>query len=169
MKRTLLILLMLAAIGAQAQSIGPKTLNATGGTVTISGNTYEWSVGEMTVINTASSSTLVVTQGVLQPTTPTTGIKKTESFTAQQLKVYPTPTQNTLFIQPDFNKSGQLQCYVTDAAGKEILKHEANLQTGNEKQQINMESLAAGNYMLVVLFSSNTDRFQTAFKVQKLQ
>lgn len=43
-------LLLLAPAGAQ--SAGPATLNAAGGSATISSDTYEFSIGEMAVTST---------------------------------------------------------------------------------------------------------------------
>lgn len=169
MKRRYLILLMgiAAATGAHAQSVGPTTLNATGGTGAISGNTYEWSIGEMVLVHTAISSNLIVTQGLLQPSPPPSGIKKTEALLADMM-VYPNPAHDIIYLQSKLAGGGILQYVLQDITGKVLKTETVALITGNEKQTISLEGHAAGSYMLNVHFSRNQQQYQNNFKIEKL-
>lgn len=153
---------------AHAQSVGPTTLNGAGGSATVGGNTYEWSVGEMTVVNTSTASNIVVTQGVLQPSQNASGIS-TEKTSATRLKVYPVPTLDIVYMQPSFNKPGKLTYLLTDAAGKTVQQQQVSLQTGQELQSVNMGSLPSGNYMLRVQFANADAPYSSVFKIQKIQ
>lgn len=168
MKKVFMACWILGPAGAFAQSIGPSTLNAAGGSATIGGNTYEWSVAEMTMVNTGTGTNLVVTQGVLQPTTPVTSVKNIKVLGADELKVYPVPTRDMLYVQPSLNQKGDLQLALTDINGRVVLQQTAHLATGNEKQEINMSALSAGNYFLNAVFTSSEGAQQTSFKIQKL-
>ena len=59
------------SLGSYSQSVTPATLNATGGTNFFTFYRFEWSFGEAMAITTmdATSSNLIVTNGVLQPGT----------------------------------------------------------------------------------------------------
>lgn len=50
-----------------AQSIQPSACNVAGNSVTINGTIHEWSVGEMVLVNTVTTSGFIITQGLLQP------------------------------------------------------------------------------------------------------
>ncbi len=168
MKKLLSAFWILSASGAFAQSIGPSTLNAAGGSATIAGNTYEWSAAEMTMVSTGTGTNLVVTQGVLQPTTPTTSVKDIRLLGADELKVYPVPTRDILYVLPALNQKGDLDLALTDINGRVVLQQTAHLTTGNEKQEINMSALSAGNYFLNAVFTGSESAQQTSFKIQKL-
>ncbi len=159
---------MLAIASTKAQSVGPSTLNASGGSKIIGNNTYEYSIGEMSVIATYSSSSLVVTQGILQPKLSPGGIAQ-HHLSATDLSVYPNPVQSTLFVQPSFAKSGSLQYVLTDASGKTVAIHSANLDLGNERQEISMAPYAAGQYTLSIIWTAGGNTATGAYKIQKIQ
>jgi hypothetical protein len=167
-KQFLLIPLgIVAFLHAGAQSVGPSTLNSTGGSAALSGKTYEWSIGEMTVVNTATASNIIVTQGILQPMPPQTGIRENH-LTNQNIKVYPNPAENVVYLQPGFTSSGNLQYSLQNMTGQTIMQKETMLVTGDEKQTLVLESLPAGSYMLSVRFIHAGQLFNTSFKIQKL-
>ena len=153
---------------AHAQSVGPSALNATGGSGTIAGNTYEYSIGTINLSQTFSSASLVVTDGVLQPILTPTNVAQPH-ISAAQLSVFPNPVSSTLFLQPAFAKGGQLKYMLTDAAGKTITGESHALVTGDERQEINMKHLAAGQYHLTVEWQSGSASFTNAYKIQKIQ
>lgn len=170
MKKTLLLFLGLSLSGAalHAQSVGPSVLDATGGSATISGNTYEYAVGDVTNGATLTSPTLIVTQGVLQPT-KTTGINNNGAHPITGLDVYPSPVATTLYLQPHFSGSGRLSYSLYDAGGKLVLTKEAILATGTERQEASVEPLAVGQYTLQVQWLEGSNTLQSAYKIQKLR
>ncbi len=150
------------------QSIGPSTLNAGGGSATVSGNTYEWSFAEMTMVSTATGTGLVVTQGVLQPMPPSTGVSWNK-LDITGLKVYPNPAKDVVFIEPDFKGAGTMEYILQDITGRAISVASHILVSGKEKQQVSLEGLAAGHYTLQVRFSQNGSDYQSTYKIEKLQ
>ncbi|KAA5533200.1 T9SS type A sorting domain-containing protein [Taibaiella lutea] len=153
--------------GVYAQSIGPSTINASGGSKVISGNTYEFSIGEMALVNTASGSNIIVTNGVLQPVASTTRVKDV-NYLSDNLKVYPNPSDNVLNIQPDFETGGQLTYHLYDALGRVMLTGEFNLASGKEKQTISLSQLAASSYVLHLNLNKKGITYNASFNVQKI-
>ncbi len=154
-----------------AQSISPSTLNTNGGHTVIGGNTYEWSIGEMVLVNTASAGTVVVTQGLLQPGKPSSGVGLNESqFIFDNVTVYPNPTENLFYLNADFKEKGEIHTLLYDMNGKIIddKKVEANGQA--TKIPYNISMLAAGNYMLTVSFTPDNNKSnisKAAYKIEK--
>ncbi len=166
MKRTILLLPILTAFHAKAQSIEPAALNATGGQNVIAGNTYEWSVGEMALVNTATTSGLIVTNGVLQPSASTSGVDDFP-FRNDQMTVYPNPTDKEVFIQPNLSPQTPMQMVLMDITGKTLLQSETILNSGNEKQSIHLSTYPAGSYMLIIRATDQENNHQASYKIQK--
>ncbi len=163
------LLLLAGTLGAHAQSIGPSTLNAAGGSGTIAGTSHSYSIGEMTVVSTAITPQIVVTHGVLQPDESSLAVGDGPSLVSQ-LSLFPNPAQATLHLQPRFGAGGELSCSLVDATGKLVLTHTAALHTGNERQTLQLGAVAAGTYLLSVRFGAPGAAPQTAtYKIQKIQ
>ena len=170
MKKILLLLPVcaLACFAATAQSIGPSTLNAAGGSAVIGGSTFEYAVGDVVAGTTLSSATLVVTQGVLQPARTSQGVHTVATITG--LDVYPSPVTDLLYLQPHMTKGGMLQYVLYDAAGKLVLKSgQVALQQGNERQEADVRTLAAGHYLLQVQWTEGGKQLNGAYKIQKIK
>jgi hypothetical protein len=169
MKKKILILCSacLCTSFAWSQSIGPSTINITGGSATISGNTHEFSIGEL-LVETATGANIIVTQGVLQPIPKPTGIDDKDFF-ADHLDIFPNPAEEVVFLQPSFSSGGKLSYHLYDALGRSIEQAEFTLLTGKEKQTIRLKHLAASTYMLNISFLQKGETYNTAYKIQKLQ
>lgn len=161
---------MLVAI-AKGQSISPSTINSQGGFTTIGGNTYEWSIGEMVLVHTASAGNVMITQGLLQPGKHSGGTNISESqFIFDRVKVYPNPATNQFFLDADFKESGVLHCTLFDLNGKIIEEKKLSSTGQRQKLQYNISALSAGNYMLVVDFTAegkNKQINKAAYKIEK--
>lgn len=167
MKRMLVIIWLLAATGAFAQKAGPSTLNASGGSKQIGANTFEWSVAEMTVVNTYSSPTLVLTQGILQPMVWPTGINTNTAAQHGDIQIYPNPVENELTLQCDFSGGGKLHYVLLDITGKTIKANEEQLASGKEKIRIDFSGLATGDYLLQVIYRQQDISATSSFKIAK--
>ncbi len=170
MKKILPFFLFLFSAGinyCRAQVQQSATVNAAGGSAQLGGNTYEWSVGEMVLVNTVTTSNLVVTQGLLQPILNTTDIKHPE-LTADQLKVYPNPTRDIVFIQPGLAPNTRLTLLVFDISGRAFFRKTLVLKTGNEVQALDLGTYAAGNYLLDIVADAGGSTSRNTFKIQKL-
>ncbi|OJW83657.1 MAG: hypothetical protein BGO69_05005 [Bacteroidetes bacterium 46-16] len=170
MKKTLILASTVLALfitgQAAAQSIGPSTLDAAGGSTSLSGNTYEWSVGDMAVISTYTSASLVVTQGTLQPFNIPTGVNVITLD--KQLKVYPNPAVNTVLLEYNLDHAGKLDYVLQDITGKTILQRSLTVKIGESKEAINMAALASATYMLNVTYKPSEGPQQImTFKIIK--
>jgi hypothetical protein len=159
--------ILMASLPAGAQSVGPAVLNSAGGTAVLAGNTYEFSVGEMVLVQTFSGQGIVVTQGVLQPSSGTTGVMDIAFFEGR-MSVYPNPAEDQVFLQPDMPSGGKLLCRLYDAAGKLVHSGAHDLARGNEKLSIPLAALAVGSYMLQVEFQHQKKSYHNAYQIQKL-
>ena len=157
-----LILLGFVSYGVQAQSI----INASGGSNTLSNGIFDYSIGEMTVISTHSTSDITVTQGLLQMEATSLGVSD-QLFTDQNLRIFPNPVKTELFLQPAMDGSGELSVQLFDLQGRHILQKDFFLQTGSERQQLDLSALQEATYMLNVQFSHGKKLYRQTYKVLK--
>ncbi len=170
MKRLFFLSFLLCFITGyiRGQSISPSTLNGAGGSAVISGNVFEWSVAEMTLVNTATASNIVVTQGLLQPAPASTGIRK-GNILGKLFKVYPNPTSGVLYIQYNVSSKGKLKYTVQDIAGKYITGHEITVIPGQQQETINMAGLPNATYMLYINYQPDNGVAESIlYKIDKL-
>jgi hypothetical protein len=127
--KTTILGLLLCSGSLYAQS----TLNATGGGGMIGGNSYDYSVGEMTLVSTQTSNAIIITQGLLQPEAKFTTSTKDLIIAQDQMSIYPNPTAAIVYIQPQFTSAGRMQISLLDATGKTLIRQEYKLSSGTEK------------------------------------
>jgi hypothetical protein len=167
MKNIILLIPALCIAGfTHAQSIGPSTLNSAGGSANISGNTYEYSIGEMAVVSTNTAGSITITHGVLQPMpNKADGISDIE-FAKLNLNIYPNPASNEINIaitNSDISITG-LQLF--DVTGKMII-NDANPKLKNGIYNLPIATYANGNYVLRVLSDFKNNLHQSAFTITK--
>ena len=169
MKRSLLLLTILTVVSAAfGQKNTPVTINAVGGQSVVNNNTYEWSIGELVLVNTFSSPSLVVTQGVLQPFQKDNSVDPA-NYLASNLKLYPVPTDATLYLQPNFSAGSKLNYVILDITGKQLMKQEVQLASGIERQTINMSAFASATYIVTVQLTEQSKTYLQSFKVEKIK
>ena len=166
-----LLFAVLGATTAHGQSIFPSTLNATGGTARIGTKEFEWSVGEIALVSTFTTSSIVVTQGVLQTNF---GPKVTEvpgtTNLGDYLQIFPNPTSDAINIRYNAANDGVIEIRFIDMAGRLISAQKSDVKQGANNQKIDIAHLAAATYMLEVYVTSTGGKTEaTAYKIQKLQ
>ena len=155
----------LSGIGIEAKA--QTTINSTGGNAVIGNTIHEWSVGESGATQTLTGSSLIVTQGLLQPSrAETKGVAVVDL--SGKLDVFPNPAANTLFLKYHFSMPGRLECRLLDAAGRLVSQKSFILTTSSGTESLDLQDIAAGTYLLNVRFE---DQHNTAaasvFTIQK--
>ena len=161
MKKTQLLLFTgLIAFSAGAQKISPSVLNSAGGSYTSGINIFEWSFGEMTLVNTFTTANLIVSQGVLQSNSATTSVKDPKQNNLAEVSIYPNPANDMIYIQSTA-KDGYLLSYsLCDAVGKTIEGKDGTFTPGCDQNSISMKDLAAGIYFLHVCGKTHSGTYQ---------
>lgn len=164
---TLLFFFCLPAISLFGQTYTPATLNVSGGSNTINNQVFEYSIGEMALVNTATAPNIIVTQGVLQPFEVETGISDSE-LADGQLLVYPNPVDDIVNVAANLPPGGTLQLRVYDLNGKILNQKEVTILNGKENTSLRFSHLASGSYILKATFETDSKLFYRNFNIQKL-
>jgi hypothetical protein len=169
MKNYLLLYLVLIAATGWSQMVKPFTVNSTGGTAMIAGNVYDWSFGEMVMISTSASASLIVTAGLLQPIDPNVGTPEPVNA-GMLLNAYPNPSSDQLFLECILNEEVYLDFQLFDMTGRILYQQSGEKATGNQVFTIPMESCPPGEYLLRSLLTNFSGKqYLKTFKIQKIQ
>lgn len=169
MKRLILSLplALIALSGAKAQSVGPATLIATGGSTKIGANEFEWSVGEMALVSTFTVGSTTLTQGVLQPFEGSReGIDNADL--RHQLQVFPNPAITVVNISYTAATSGTLSYRLLDVTGKIISINTLKMNGQQLTTQVDISGLAAAVYVLEVSIETEKGTSKSSYKIDKL-
>lgn len=171
MKKTYMLMLIMTLPGiipnVRGQSIGPSTLNASGGSGTIGSTKFDWSVGEMTMVSTFTGSSVIVTQGVLQNDISSSSVGSISLN--EHLQVFPNPASTLVNLQLNSDKEGTLQYTLLDMTGKRITDRKTAIKQGTNTEQMDISNLAAAVYMLEVSFTSASGTASSSYKIDKLK
>jgi hypothetical protein len=165
-KKTFILLGIFLAMNALAQK-DPSVVNSSGGSANFKTITYDWSVGEMAAIETFSTNSLTITQGLLQPIILKINNVDQSSADQHKIVVYPDPGKMSCYLETNFEKPGKLSYLLVDLNGRMLLKKETNLKELNSKESINLSNYPNGFYLLRVSFINKDETISQTFKIQK--
>ena len=140
---------LLIGLASSAQTAAPYTVNIAGNQVSTGKYNFEWSVGESAAISTMSEANLLVTNGLLQYQVENQPEKNLiASFLADEIRVYPNPVKNELYINILHANKGKHQLELLDAKGIQIKQVQLNYTGMGALENWNLSGLPAGQYIL---------------------
>ena len=120
-KLALVILLMIVtAAGSRAQSVGPAIINATGNTFAHEGMIYEWSIGELALVETMINTSGSITNGLLQPVIPTQIITDGFLVVPNNILTDNGDKKNDVWFIKDLDRFPDNEVKVFDRAGRVV-------------------------------------------------
>lgn len=145
------IIVFFISISCFSQSIIPSVINASGGVSQQGYYQFEWSVGEMSLVNQMESkpSLVVLTNGFLQPYILHPGANYSNNqFGADELKVFPTPASSYVEIDLRTKQQGRLKICFYNALGQKVYSTEVQSFGVDLIQRIPVNSFVQGTYLL---------------------
>jgi hypothetical protein len=139
------------------QTITPAVLNSTGGSSTEGFYTVDWSVGELTLVNTLKShdGTFIITNGFFQPN----ALNKTpdntngSTFMPDEITLLPNPTYGNLEVQFHTKQQGALSIIVYDYAGRELCKKKAVSYGLGGTEKLDLSGQPKGTYLIRIVLT----------------
>lgn len=161
MKTPLFLGCLCWAFCSYGQSLDQYVIGSVGNFSSNSTNsTLSWTLGEV-VINTASSSSAILTQGFQQPIIIVPTGTNTLIDNSLSINVFPNPTLEQITVQKESNEL--LKASLINVLGQTIETYDLLDNT----TQINLDQLPAANYLLHV--QTLDKRTIQTFKIQKVQ
>lgn len=117
----LYFLFSLSSLNTWAQSPNPSTVNNTGGSANYLNIVYEWSVGELTLIETFLNSEYILNNGLLQTQKiAPIGIQNISQIIPNNILTPNGDGDNDIWIIEDIKQYPQNEILVFDRAGRQI-------------------------------------------------
>ncbi len=141
------MLLKLSLIAAQFIAVGAycqNTINAGGGTLSGSGGSGDYSIGDVFYVAASGTGGAATTSPVQFMSSQLVGLAKTTL--SKNISVYPNPTSNFLHFDLAKQINGNVTITLFDFSGKLIKKQEVNAM----QQTLDLSDLECAMYFLIV-------------------
>jgi hypothetical protein len=141
---------LLSPFLSSAQSSAPSVVNASGGSAVSGYFSFEWSVGELALVDQLSGgNSLVVTNGFLQPyTLYPADDQQYNHFATDEIKVFPNPASSYVEINFFTKQKGRILLTFYDAAGKKVFTKELQGNGVDMIERIPVSYFSNGVYAL---------------------
>jgi hypothetical protein len=171
---------------SHAQSIGPQVINSSGGSFNVPASNFnlDWSVGEMTLVNTMDGSNAtgiyVITNGFLQPTKYGAIKKDTRemmvdakplSFDVNDVRVFPNPTISYVDVSFMFSHAGSVRLSLYNQLGQQLYTKRFISHGFKSVWHVPMAGYVQGTYLLYVEWhaTDGTSARSNSYKIVKAQ
>lgn len=162
-KALYILLLLCSTRYVAAQSIRPFVFNATGGVYDDVNSyfRYEWSIGELTLIDIFAKpdSLVVVTQGLLQPCTDIiTRSFFSTLFAPGEFRLFPNPTRGKFELDFFVRENGKMELTLTDNFGKILETRHYDYNGCCRIEYFDLTRYPAGTYFVIANLSPDRTR-----------
>jgi hypothetical protein len=153
---TLFVLSACFCAQAFSQSEQQNVINSSGGAYATDSYSYEWSIGELVLVNemVEKDGKYILTNGFLQPYTQNGKPVVPASFKDNEIRLLQNPVKDALGVMLTTNERGTLRLKVYDERG--YIKYVNVIIVNGDvvTSTINMFNCASGNYFLRAEFVS---------------
>jgi len=127
---------------------------------------HSYIIGEMTLVHSARSSQLTVTQGTLQPTEQTLGVEDVTDW-VKDIKIYPNPVRETLYIDTYVNIGSEFSYRLVDLNGRLLYSSKKKINNDKQQHSLDMGMYQTGTYILDAEIMHEGKKATQRFKVVK--
>lgn len=152
--------------GIAPKAIAQSGLSSGVNSVELDGIHHSYIIGEMTLVHTASTNQLTVTQGTLQPTKQTLGVADVMDW-VKNIKIYPNPVRETLYIDTYVNIGSEFSYRLLDLNGRLLYSSKKKINADKQQHRLEMGMYQTGTYILDAEIMHEGKKATQRFKVVK--
>jgi hypothetical protein len=174
MKNKITIIVSFISISCFSQSITPAVINNSGGSSQQGYYQFEWSVGEMSLVNEMESrpNLFVVTNGFLQPylLNPADN-NPNKKFGSDEIKIFPSPASSYVEIDLFTRQQGRLRIGFYNEIGQKVYSTELQTFGVDLIEKIPVNRWSAGTYVLHIELEADPSFVSKkgVYKIVKIQ
>lgn len=150
----LILLLLLCPYISPAQAITPHVINVTGGSAIKNYYRFDWSAGEMCIIETYTKPALILENGFLHAGTERPNPAQAPDFIATgEIMIFPNPVYTITELNLNMPQPGKVNIRLMDIMGKQVANRQFDYNGMGRIEKIDLQPYPAGTYMLHVLLT----------------
>lgn len=163
-----ILLFMLPLWSISQIQLSTKTINATGAQFKNDNYSIDYSIGELTVIQTAFTPGIVITAGLLQPTRWI--LTNSNNTSIDYIKVLPTFVQgNTIYLEMTLAKNKHLDLRLINVLGQQLAFWKFTDQEDFIRHSLQLPILMRGSYFLELWIIDPNQADNTEKKLIRIQ
>jgi hypothetical protein len=150
MKNRIFILIVVMGVcgfTTRSQTLSPTVISSSGGFYTSGSAMLSTTVAEMTMVQTFTSASNILTQGFQQPEDMTTGIAETPAV-LDGILIYPNPTNGNFILSFTSLDNVESSIRVFNLAGQVVLEKQFTTSTGLNTINFDFSAYSQGIYVL---------------------
>jgi hypothetical protein len=115
---------------------------------------FDWSVGEMCLIDTYTNSNCILENGFLHPgTEQPNSVKGIDFFATGDIRIFPNPVYTTTELNVNVPQPGRVSIRLMNIMGKLVETRQFDYNGAGRIEKIDLQKYPAGTYMLHVSLS----------------
>jgi len=143
----LIIALGMAGFSLHSQTLSPTVISSSGGYFTSASASLSFTVAEMTMVQTFTSTGNILTQGFQQPEDFTVSISETPTVSGD-VSIYPNPTNGAFTLSYVCNDNSETTIKLYNLVGQLVLSKPVAQVTGLNTVKFDIANFNQGIYML---------------------
>ena len=165
----LILLLLLCPHFSSAQEIAPTVINITGGSAIKGYYRFDWSVGEMCLIDSYTKPNCILENGFLHPGTERPPhANPIDFFATGDIMIFPNPVYTITELNVNVSQPGKVNIRLMDIMGKLVEVKQFDYNGTGRIEKIDLQRFPAGTYMLHVLLKPTDESMPTRKGTYKL-
>ena len=144
---SLIAVLGLLGISAQSQTLSPTVISSSGGFYSNSSGMLSFTVAEMTMVQTFTSTANILTQGFQQPEDLSVGINEIP-VASGELLIYPNPNNGSFTLSFQSNNASEASIRIYNLAGQVVLEKQLSQSAGLNTINFDISAYSQGMYIL---------------------
>ena len=138
---------VLTCLSVQAQTLSPSVISAGGGYATSASASLSYTVAEMTMVETFTQASSMLSQGFQQPELLTVSINE-EQISQGEILLYPNPTNGQVSLSYQSGESAQNSVKIYNLLGAIVLSETYSASSGLNTLNFDLSQYNQGIYIL---------------------
>lgn len=131
-----------------AQIAGPAIVNVCGGSAINGYYRFDWSVGEMCLIESFSKTNIILENGFLHPGTEKSNNNSNNFFGKGDIMIFPNPAYTNTEINITLQQAGIINMQLVDVIGRVVLSKQFNYNGVGQIEKLHVTGFKAGTYFI---------------------
>jgi hypothetical protein len=139
---------LLTSFSAGAQSVSPGIVNVSGGSASSGYYRFDWSVGELCLIDTYGQVNLILENGFLHPGTERPSGNSNNFFAKGDIMLFPNPAYVNTEINITVPQPGMVNMQLVDVLGRVVLSKQFKYNGVGHIEKLDVQRFRAGTYFV---------------------